>query len=177
MNDEKKQQFNIYLWPELIRAVKHAAIERGVSISSLVEAALQAHLTMPLGSGPAGQLQPPLGLRPTIAARDRDVTSAFYEALGLQRVAPDLVDGPVDGPVDLLLGGSMLGITSADLQEPAAAISLSFISYEPLEDVLVRLADRGILPLRLNLDDPVRTMVIRDPDGRVITIIERTTSA
>jgi hypothetical protein len=44
MAEESKQQFNVYLSPELIRRVKHAAVDDGLSLSAFLETVLREHL-------------------------------------------------------------------------------------------------------------------------------------
>ena len=42
--EPEKQQFNVYLPPDLIRAVKHAAVDAQQSLSKFIEGVLRAHI-------------------------------------------------------------------------------------------------------------------------------------
>ncbi len=53
--EASKQQFNIYLPADLVRAVKHAAIDEGRSLSTFVEDVLRAHLAARVATPPESQ--------------------------------------------------------------------------------------------------------------------------
>ena len=183
MNDEKKQQFNIYLPPSLVRAIKHAAIERGVSLSGLVETALRRALeegsAIPRDQRPPSSL--PITPMPIIVTRDFDAALGFYRRLGFQVAVEDREHKWAELRMsDMLLGihepsDSDIGGVFQGTKAVSPPITLSFNCRGTLEDVLLYLVERNIPLLGAPIVDKAygRTFSLRDPDGREIEIVER----
>ncbi|NDK32037.1 ribbon-helix-helix domain-containing protein [Nesterenkonia haasae] len=55
---EKKTQFNVYLPPELVRAIKHRCIDEGTSLSSFVERILGDYLEKNASASATAEKEP-----------------------------------------------------------------------------------------------------------------------
>jgi catechol 2,3-dioxygenase-like lactoylglutathione lyase family enzyme len=157
-----RQQFNVNLRPDLVRRIKHHAIDTQLSLSDLVDRVLEAAMA---SSTPHVKLQPMVHVASMPEAVD------FYTALGAR-----VLNGSRDGDFTLLeLNGSELSLLAhpPNSAQDEGQVELNFVSSGPLTALEEQLRSAGVQIVSPTSDEGFgRQLQVASPDGLLVKINE-----
>jgi len=168
----KKQQFNVYLPPDLIRLVKHKVIDADQSLSTFVEESLVAYIKQ-LDDNDQPNLKAPaaggsaLQLMSLIYPTNIERSVNFYRTLGFTLNTERKLWA------ELRLGDAALGLQGSDPWVRGEQIRLVLVSKVALEELIAELQKNGVRVDHEIADEAYgRSVLIHDPDGNPILINE-----
>ena len=165
MTSGSRQQFNVYLDPELVRATKRACLDRDQTLSEFVADALRAWLQAPppRDDPRPGELEPVA----VLFVRDMRASLSFCRTLGLRLHARSRNGRWAE--LDAVNGRMALHAAESEGEQ---RIELSFESHGPLEPIAQRLSAAGFKVEDIVDEGFGRSLCVRDPNGLPIQLNE-----
>ena len=155
----ERRQFNVTLPADLVRRLKHRAVDEQLSLSDFVERALEGSL--------AGGVR----LQPMVHVADMAGAVDFFTALGAR-----VVHGSRDGDWTLvaLSGGGEVGLLAhpPNPEQDEGVVELNFAA-RALDALEERVVAAGVEVVRPTGDEAFgRQLQLRGPDGRLVKVNE-----
>lgn len=155
-----RQQFNVSLPPDLVRRVKHRAVDDQLSLSDLVERVLEAHLAAPA-----------VVLAPMVHVEDMAAAVDFFDALGAT-----VRDGSRDGDfARLSLGDAEIALLAhpPNPEQGEGTVELNLTSRGELERLEATVRAAGVTVVRPTGDEGFgRQLQLAGPDGLLVKVNE-----